>query len=94
MYGVNANANEWFHAFNGGSFAPVQPSQNNAWEWVSDVYRDKGLFSVRRIERGIIRGGAYSYSYHQGRASYIGFESENLTCGDLGFRCAKDAELL
>jgi formylglycine-generating enzyme required for sulfatase activity len=64
----------------------------NAWEWVDDLYRDKGWPGAKSIERGIIRGGAYAYSPHHGRTSYIGFESENLTCGDLGFRCAKDAE--
>lgn len=63
----------------------------NVWEWVSDTYHDGSGFGLARYERGIIRGGAYSYSPLQGRASHIGFESENLTCGDLGFRCAKDA---
>lgn len=65
----------------------------NAWEWIADTYADAerlggGLGSTRR---GIIRGGAYSYSAFQGRTSHIGFESEDLTCGDLGFRCVKDA---
>ena len=64
----------------------------NAWEWVDDVYRDKESLGVGDTDRGIIRGGAYSYSPHQGRTFYIGFESENLTCGDLGFRCVMDAQ--
>ncbi len=65
----------------------------NAWEWVSDTYNDAERLGmgVGATKRGIIRGGAYSYSAFQGRASHIGFESEDLTCGDLGFRCVKDA---
>ena len=63
----------------------------NAWEWVADVYRDNHWPGTGNIERGIIRGGAYAYPAHQGRTCYIGFEGQNLTCGDLGFRCAKDA---
>lgn len=61
----------------------------NAWEWVDDTYRDA---LVGSFERGIIRGGGYSYSPHQGTANYLGFEGKDLTCQDLGFRCVKDAE--
>ena len=64
----------------------------NAWEWVADTYCDQDHLGVGDNERGIVRGGAYAYSPYQGRTSYLGFESENLTCNDLGFRCAKDAE--
>ena len=60
----------------------------NAWEWVADVHDDSGTGGTRR---GIIRGGAYSYSAFQGACAYIGFESDDLTCNDLGFRCAMDA---
>jgi len=48
--------------------------------------------NLDRAARSIIRGGAYAYSPYQGRTSYTGFESEDLTCNDLGFRCAKDAQ--
>jgi formylglycine-generating enzyme required for sulfatase activity len=41
--------------------------------------------------RGIIRGGAYSYSPLQARTSYQGFEALETTCHDVGFRCAMDA---
>ena len=41
--------------------------------------------------RGIIRGGAYSYSPRQARASYQGFEALDATCHDVGFRCAMSA---
>ena len=64
----------------------------NAWEWVSDVYIDRdGLGGGGGVRRGIIRGGAFGYSTFQGRCSHIGFESDDLVCGDLGFRCVKDA---
>ncbi len=66
----------------------------NAWEWVSDTYSDQERLGVGNATRGIIRGGAYSYSPLQGRSSHLGFEGENLTCGDLGFRCVKDASPL
>jgi formylglycine-generating enzyme required for sulfatase activity len=64
----------------------------NAWEWVSDIHRDGGLFVGSPIERGILKGGAYSYSAFQGRASFNGFESLNTTCNDVGFRCVQDAQ--
>ena len=35
MYGVNANANEWFEGVDGGSLGSVQPVQNGVWEWVA-----------------------------------------------------------
>jgi hypothetical protein len=35
MYGINANANEWFRSVDGGTFASVQPVQSNVWEWVA-----------------------------------------------------------
>lgn len=63
----------------------------NAWEWITDTYDDHERLGVAGYERGIIRGGAYSYSPFQGRATYLGFESEDLVCGDLGFRCVVDA---
>lgn len=66
----------------------------NAWEWVSDIYNDQDRLGVAGTRRGIIRGGAYAYSAFQGRTSHIGFESDDLTCGDLGFRCVKEAEAL
>jgi len=65
----------------------------NVWEWVSDVWRDKNTFGFERggEARGILRGGAYSYSPKQARTSYQGFEALDATCHDVGFRCAKDA---
>jgi formylglycine-generating enzyme required for sulfatase activity len=65
----------------------------NVWEWVSDVWRDKGLFGTQQDgeARGILRGGASSYSPKQARASYQGFEALEATCHDVGFRCAMDA---
>jgi len=64
----------------------------NAWEWIADEYEDAVHLGVEGYSRGIVRGGAYSYSPFQGRTSHIAFETNNLTCGDLGFRCVKDAE--
>ena len=64
----------------------------NAWAWVSDVWLDKNPFGESSGEgRGIIRGGAYSYSSRQARASYQGFEALGATCHDVGFRCAMTA---
>lgn len=65
----------------------------NVWEWVSDVWVDRNELGMRRgpEARGIIRGGAYSYSARQARASYQGFEALASTCHDVGFRCAMDA---
>lgn len=67
----------------------------NAWEWVDDLHRDGGFFASGRpiIEREIIKGGAYSYTAYQGRASYNGFEGVGSTCNDVGFRCVQDAQL-
>ena len=64
----------------------------NAWEWVDDVHFDGGFFSTggSRIEREIIKGGAFSYAAFQGRASYNGYESVGMTCNDVGFRCVED----
>lgn len=65
----------------------------NVWEWVSDVWVDKQPFGLRREgeARGILRGGAHSYSPFQARTSYQGFEALGATCHDVGFRCAMDA---
>ena len=65
----------------------------NVWEWVSDVYRDRGLFGLCETgpSRGILKGGAHGYGAHQARCSYQGFESLETTCNDVGFRCAMDA---
>jgi formylglycine-generating enzyme required for sulfatase activity len=41
--------------------------------------------------RHVVRGGAYNYSPFQARSSYQGFEAPDLTCNDIGFRCAMDA---
>ena len=64
----------------------------NVWEWVSDGWLDKNPFEEPSGEgRGIIRGGAYSYSSRQARASYQGVEALGATCHDVGFRCAMTA---
>jgi len=65
----------------------------NVWEWVSDVWKDKNSLGMqsRGEGRGIIRGGAYSYSPRQAQSSYQGFEALGATCHDVGFRCALDA---
>lgn len=69
-----------------------QDMAGNVWEWVSDVWLDPVLFGQKTSEpRGIIRGGAYSYSPLQARTSYQGFEALETTCHDVGFRCAMDA---
>lgn len=66
----------------------------NAWEWVETVHRDSWLAGNGRIAREVIKGGAFSYGAHQGRASYNGFEPPGGTCNDVGFRCLKEAEPL
>jgi formylglycine-generating enzyme required for sulfatase activity len=65
----------------------------NVWEWVSDMWVDRNLIGRPQSSqgRGIIRGGAHSYSRLQGRTSYQGFEDVETTCHDVGFRCAMDA---
>ena len=65
----------------------------NVWEWVSDVWVDPVSFGQKSTgePRGILRGGAYSYSPFQARTSYQGFEALDATCHDVGFRCATDA---
>jgi formylglycine-generating enzyme required for sulfatase activity len=65
----------------------------NVWEWVSDVWTDPTPLSMKpdAEPRGIIRGGASSYSPRQARASYQGFEALGATCHDVGFRCAMNA---
>jgi len=82
----------------GGSFSKgVSPygchdMAGNVWEWVSGVWWDKGVLGINIGEaRGILRGGAYSYSPLQARTSYQGFEALNTTCHDVGFRCAMNA---
>ena len=65
----------------------------NVWEWVEDVWTDPGgwLGVDGRQQRGILRGGASSYSSRQARTSYHGFEALDTTCHDVGFRCAMSA---
>lgn len=83
----------------GGSFPKgaspygCQDMAGNVWEWVSDKWTDRNAFGIKSNDdpRGIIRGGAYSYSPLQARASYQGFEALGATCHDVGFRCAMDA---
>ncbi len=62
----------------------------NVWEWVSDdiVVTDSRFPSYRR---GVLRGGAFNYSVFQARCAYQGFEDPNVTCNDVGFRCARSA---
>lgn len=83
----------------GGSFPKgaspygCQDMAGNVWEWVSDAWVDAALFLGKSTDepRGILRGGAYSYSPRQARTSYQGFEAPGATCHDVGFRCAMDA---
>jgi formylglycine-generating enzyme required for sulfatase activity len=65
----------------------------NVWEWVEDEWTDRGgwLGVGQRQRRGILRGGASTYSPWQARAAYHGFEGLEATCHDVGFRCALDA---
>jgi formylglycine-generating enzyme required for sulfatase activity len=64
----------------------------NVWEWVNDAWRDKDWLGRDVGEaRGILRGGAYSYSPLQAHSSYQAFEALDATCNDVGFRCAMDA---
>jgi formylglycine-generating enzyme required for sulfatase activity len=83
----------------GGSFPKgaspygCQDMAGNVWEWVSDVWLDRNFLGMKQGSEahGILRGGAYSYSPKQARASYQGFEALEATCQDVGFRCAMDA---
>ena len=83
----------------GGSFPKgvspygCQDMAGNVWEWVSDEWTDPTPLGLKpdAEPRGIIRGGAYSYSPRQARASYQGFEALDATCHDVGFRCAMNA---
>jgi len=64
----------------------------NVWEWVADVYEDRGPFGLPvGPARGILRGGAFGYGAREARCSFQGFESLTATCNDTGFRCAQDA---
>ena len=77
----------------GASPYGCQDMAGNAWEWVRDNYFDKSAFGFRvGFPRGIVRGGAFRYSEFQCRTSYQGFEDPELTCNDIGFRCAMSAE--
>lgn len=77
----------------GASPYGCQDMAGNVWEWVSDVWVDRSFLQSRKQSepRGILRGGAYSYSPRQGRASYQAFEELGATCHDVGFRCAMNA---
>lgn len=83
----------------GGSFPQsVSPfgchdMAGNVWEWVSDVWVDKTFLWSRDDgeRRGILRGGASTYSPVHARTSHQGFEALEATCHDVGFRCAMTA---
>ena len=85
--------------FVGGSFPKgaspygCEDMSGNVWEWVSDAWRDRNFLGLPQGHeaRGILRGGAYSYSPMQARTSYQGFEALDATCHDVGFRFAMDA---
>jgi formylglycine-generating enzyme required for sulfatase activity len=85
----------------GGSFPKgrspygCEDMAGNVWEWVSDAWLDRSVFGIKRSgeARGVLRGGAYSYSPKQARTSHQGFEALEATCRDVGFRCAMDAML-
>jgi formylglycine-generating enzyme required for sulfatase activity len=70
----------------------AQDLAGNVWEWVADVYRDRGWLGLPVGEtRGILKGGAYGYGPRQCQASYHAFEGLESTCNDTGFRCAQEA---
>jgi formylglycine-generating enzyme required for sulfatase activity len=83
----------------GGSFPSgaspygCEDMAGNVWEWVEDEWKDSGgWLGVGGCQRrGILRGGAATYSAHQARVSYHGFEGLETTCHDVGFRSALDA---
>jgi len=78
----------------GASPYGAQDMAGNVWEWVSDTHKDSTWLYIlgTQGERGIIRGGAYSYSPKQARTSHQAFEALNSTCNDVGFRCVMDAQ--
>ena len=65
----------------------------NVWEWVSDVWPDRDALGMKVSgeAKGILRGGASSYSPAHARTSHQGFEALEATCHDVGFRCSVDA---
>ena len=67
----------------------------NVWEWVSDVHVSEPHWTdlgAPRIERGVLRGGAYGYGPDQARTWSQAFEGLDTTCNDVGFRTALSAE--